>query len=177
MPRFRTSPRRIGSSRRKTAWESGPKNSLENLVSSTTVVWDTGSQALTDGLTLIRVRGEFVITMRLATAVGDGFENFAVGMCMVSENAFGVGVTAVPAPITDSGWDGWLYHSQHGHITALSTTEEHRVTGARAITIDSKAMRKMKNTDVLMGVVQLGTEVGTASVDFSARTRLLFKLP
>ena len=116
------------------------------------------------------------MTMRLATAVGDGFENFAMGMCVVSENAFGVGVTAIPAPITDIQWDGWIWHSSHGHITSLSTTEEHRITGARIIPIDSKAMRKLKNTDVLVGVVQLGTEIGTATVDFSARTRLLVKI-
>ena len=177
MSRSFRSQRNIGSLRRKTAWELGPKNSLENLASSTTVLWDTAGQALTDGLTIVRIRGEAVITMRLATAVGDGFENFAMGICIVSENAFGVGVTVVPSPITDMAWDGWMYHSSHGHITSLSTTEEHRVTGARVIPIDTKAMRKIRNTDVICGVLQMGTEVGTATVDFSARTRLLLKLP
>jgi len=162
-------------SRRLTSWSAGPKSSLINVASTAAILWDTGAQALVDGLTIVRTRGILVMTMRLATSVGDGFQNWAAGICVVSENAFNAGVASVPAPLTDISWDGWLWHHQGGHITSLETTEVHRPTGAIEVVIDSKAMRKIKNTDVQIGVLQMGTEIGTATVDFSARTRVLDK--
>ena len=101
----------------------------------------------------------------------------AIGICNVSENASGVGITAVPHPITDMSWDGWLYHALLGPLISLTTTEEGQ-TGLAMIRheIDSKAMRKLKAQDVTVGVVEVSTEIGTATMTFQARTRILDKL-
>ena len=174
--RFR-SPRTSSGVRRATAWSSGPRQIPVGLTAAGAQLWAVGSQSTLSGLTLIRVRGEFTAVLDVVTAIGDGFERIAVGMCIVSENAFDAGVTAVPSPITDIGWDGWLYHRLLGQFRGSSTTELGRSPmEAVRIEMDSKAMRKFKQTDVLIGVVELAPETGAATLTFSATTRLLTKL-
>ena len=171
--------RAIGSSsRRKTAWSAGPSETTAELTAAGAFIWTLGSQALVDGLTQVRVRGEYNVFLPVVTTIGDGYLSMAVGLCIVSENAFGVGITAVPTPFTDMGWDGWLFHRLHSQIIGLSTTELGVApTEAFRIELDSKAMRKIRATDVLIGVGELGTEVGAATLAFSAQTRVLDKLP
>ncbi len=158
MPRsrgFQTRP--IRSNRRKTGWFEGPFHDISSLVSAGSTVWLTGQTATDDGLTLVRLRGEACLSLRLATAVGDGFDGFAMGICIVTGNAAGVGITAIPKPLTDIDWDGWIWHQLGGHITGLETTEVQRGFHALRIPIDSKAMRKFKASDVIVGVVQMDT--------------------
>ncbi len=126
---------------------------------------------------MVRMHGEFTLVQALATSAGDGFQSFAVGVCIVTENAVGIGITAIPHPLTDIGWDGWWYHSVHAAVTSLETTEVARgPSSALRVPFETKSMRKLKETDVIVGVVELGTEIGTASVDFTARSRILVKL-
>ena len=42
--------------------------------------------------------------------------------------------------------------------------------------IDSKAMRKWGDNEILVGVVEVESEVGTVSIRVAANTRLLLKL-
>ena len=167
-----------GSNRRRTGWFAGPSQDVVSLSDAGVTLWNVGQQAVDDGLTLVRVRGEVVLNLTQVTTIGDGFEAFAFGLCIVSENAFGIGVSAVPAPLTDIAWDGWLVHSVHGHMTGQETTEVSRFPlEAIRVPIDSKAMRKFRATDTLVGVIQVGTEIGAAALRLSARTRMLVKLP
>ena len=68
-------------------------------------------------------------------------------------------------------------YTRRAPALAASVTESFRgpMEGVR-VEIDSRAMRKTKTTDILIGVVELGTEVGVATIEFSAITRLLDKL-
>jgi len=173
-------PRTGGSSRRRTDWSGGPRTGAaltataagNNLVS-------TGSQVLSEGMTLIRFRGEFVAWLESVGSVGDGFSRWAVGVCNVTENAFGIGVTAVPDPVVDAAWDGWLYHRNLGPIIGLSVTESEN-TGPLSqvrMEVDSKAMRKQRNTDFTIACVSFQDEVGVATVAFGFQSRILDKLP
>ena len=173
--RFRPS---VGSSRRKVSWSAGPSQiDTVALTGAGATIWSAGSQALLDDLTLVRVRGEYTIVQTLATNVGDGYDQIGLGMCIVSENAFGVGITAVPHPIADLSWDGWLWHNLLSSFRGASTTEVGRAPmEAVRGEIDSKAMRKTHQSDVLIGVIELGTEVGTANLQFGAVSRVLDKL-
>jgi len=140
-------------------------------------VWSLGQAAGSDGLTLVRIRGEVLLFIEAATSVGDGFIQYALGICDVSENAAGIGVTAIPAPLTDVAWDGWIWHHSGAGIISLTTTEEGNTgTAVIRIPIDNKAMRKTPATNVLVGVIELGTEVGAPIVRMSANTRILDKL-
>ena len=173
----RFTPRGRTTSRRRTSWVVGPGSSILTLSGAGATLWNVGAQSLQDGITIVRIRGEVFLEQVTATSVGDGFQAYTLGLCIVNENAFGIGVTAVPAPVTDISWDGWIWHHSGAAIDSLETTEVARGPGsAIRIPIDTKAMRKFKSTDVLIGVVEMGTEVGTANVQLTAASRVLVKL-
>ncbi len=168
--------RRTGNTRRLTSWASGPLG-ITSLTAAGSAIIPTGSQAVENGLTLVRTRGELLVYLTTATSVLDGFSQVAAGICVVTENAFGIGATAVPAPFTDVGWDGWLWYWT-GTLKSVSTTLVNGLGLAVArVPIDSKAMRKFKATDVQIGVVEVAAEVGTAAARFEMVTRSLVKLP
>jgi len=83
----------------------------------------------------------------------------AVGLCVVSDQAVGVGVTAVPTPITDLDSDLWFAHQ-----ILLSSFQFLDATGisapaGSAYTMDSKAMRKV-NDDQQIIIVQENSTAG-----------------
>ena len=175
-----TRGRGVVSSRRKTGWNEGPFSTILSLAAAGSTAWSTGQQSLLDGQTIVRLRGEFSYSIVAAASANDGFDAMAVGVCIISENAQGIGVTATPQPLSDIGWDGWLYHRLVTGIKALTTdageTWGNAGSAQGRVEIDSKAMRKFRATDVIVGVVEMGTEVGAATVHFHARTRMLFKV-
>ena len=167
-----------GGSRRKTAWGVGPQEPGASISTAGLTLWQLGSQALADGLTVARVRGELMVNQTATTTIGDGFRSVVHGICIVSENAFGIGITAVPTPLTDMAWDGWLWHHMEAGTRGFSVTEL-GVTPSESyrVVIDSKVMRKTRASDVLIGVTEVGTEVGTATLVLQAITRVLDLIP
>ena len=125
------------------------------------------------------MRGEILLALATVDAALSGFNRIGIGMAVVSENAAGAGSTAVPAPITDIGWNGWLWHWT-GALTANSSATTDVATspaGIVRIPVDSKAMRKFKNMDILICVIEADDEVGTATANMTVNTRILVKLP
>ena len=174
MPRTSTSRfRSRGATRRKTSWQVGPTtNGIETLTATGSLLVNLQSQVATDGLTLVRIRGQWDLFLEASAAVAQGYHG-AIGLCFVSENAGGIGITAVPTPITDEAWDGWVWHHYFSLFRGLDPGANG--SGMIQIPIDSKSMRKEKATDLLVAVIQ-ATEIGTAILDFSMRTRILVKL-
>jgi len=169
--------RRSGSTRRQTSWDAGPFGSL-SLTAAGSAIFTTGAQAVGDGLTLVRTRGELLLTISAISAAGDGWPRLAAGICIVSENAFGVGgAPSVPAPLTDIAWDGWLWHYVGSVIGQVSGNFGTDGSQTIRIPIDSKAMRRIKSTDIQIGVIELGTETGTATLLADLNTRILDKIP
>ena len=151
---------------------------MTTLTAAGAVLWATGAQALSDGLTVVRVRGQYTLSLRVVTTIFDGFARWGMGICIVAENAFDAGVGSVPSPLSDIAWNGWMYHNLGGALTGFSTTETGRgPMEAVRVDIDTKAMRKTRSSDIVVGVLELGTEVGAATVGFAAETRMLVKLP
>ena len=182
---FRTT--RGVSQRRKSSWEigvqTGTDGSLQTITASSAI---TGSGALSivdDGLTLVRTRGFMNLFLTAASGVGEGFTG-AVGICRTTLAAVAVGVTAIPTPITEESWDGWLWHRYFscfsaGVIAAAAALDNglvHPNSASLNIEVDSKAMRKTANLDAIVLVLEC-TEVGTATMRWSMNTRMLFKLP
>ena len=180
MPRSRQfgSTRPGRGNRRLTDWAAGPFSAPQDLSAAGPSLWDTAQSPLIPGLTVVRVRGEFTIVLNAITTVGDGFNNFAVGIGVASLAAFTAGVASLPTPLTEIEWPGWLWHSSHGELQGMSITESGQspLEALRGV-IDSKAMRKLRTDEVIFGAIEMGTEVGTAVASFSARTRMLVKLP
>ena len=163
--------------RRSTTWELGPFG-VRAFSAGTPLLVPTNAQALIDGLTIVRVRGEMLLQLATIDASLSGFSRIGVGMCVVTENAFNGGSTTVPAPIADIGWNGWLWHWT-GTITGTSSATTDVATspaGIVRVPIDSKAMRIFKNTDVLIGVIEAEDEVGVATANMMFNTRVLVKL-
>jgi len=112
-----------------------------------------------------------------ANAVSDGFHG-AIGIGVVTDDAFGVGVSAVPDPLDEMEWDGWLWHSFFDIHTAASPLDD----GVNAATvgwqkdIDSKAMRKLNLGDTIFAIAEV-TMGGTAVMQLFLDTRVLLKLP
>ena len=160
---------------RQTTWVLGPFNFTPAVTGTGSSVSGTASQALVDGLTLVRVRGSVAIDLSDVPILGTNSFNLAMGLAIVSENAAGIGATAIPDPLVDAGWDGWFWHWMGIAGTAPGVTAA--ANGVQYVEIDSKAMRKWKNTDVMVAVI--GTfEIGTAGSLITAwNTRLLVKLP
>jgi len=178
--RLRRFPAISRGTRRKTSWGVGPRQlNLPSITANGSFMWEAGAQTSLDGITLVRLRGSAVFWLEVVTAIGDGFTEVGLGFCNIPENAFDVGVTAVPTPLTDIGWDGWLYHKLLSPIFGLSVTESDNrgPLGQVRVDIDSKAMRKTRASDLIIGVVEVAAEVGTATLQFVGETRILDKLP
>ena len=172
-PRHSLSRRTGGSSRRRTEWFDGVNSTaVQNVVAIV-----SNAVTINEALTLVRIRGEMNIWVILATAIGDGFTTIDAGIGIASFDAVAAGVTSLPSPGTDKDWGGWVWHHSGGAIVGLETTEVGRFPiGARTIPIDTKAMRKLSPNESIFGSVALSTEVGTAAVNFTMNTRILFKL-
>ena len=76
-----------------------------------------------------------------------------------------------------------MWHSLHTLLSMdaiAAATVSHSATfpllSVVRMTIDSKAMRKFKETDVLVGVIETADEIGTSVLKANMNVRLLSKL-
>jgi len=179
MPRSRglRSTRTSVPSRRKASWDEGPFGRAQ-VTSNVLTIIPTGQAAGQDGLTIVRIRGELLLALSTVTAALDGFRRCACGIGIFDTKAFsGVGVTAMPGPLTEMDWNGWLWHWT-GAVTGMSTTTDgNGGSSAARIVIDTKAMRKIGLQEVVGAVFETSDEVGTAVLEVYMSTRMLAKLP
>ena len=165
-------------SRRKTDWREGPGSTDGTIVAlsaSGSAVLGTGIGVNSGELTLVRTRGFFAGYLGSATAVQDGYWG-ALGIGITTVQAFtDVGITALPIPFDDVEWDGWLYHRYFSAVAGASGSVE----DDRAFTrfeIDSKAMRKLSDNEVIFAVVQV-VENTSVTLEIQFASCMLFKLP
>ena len=162
--------------RRSSAWEEGPGGvTAQAFSASGTIVLGAGITPVIPGLTLVRLRGHLEIVLEAAANIGEGFSG-ALGVGIVSADAFAIGVTAIPNPIDDQSWGGWIYH-RHWSLHATTATIADGVnTGRIGIEVDSKAMRKFGLNELIFASMQV-TEVGTSQIEAFFDSRVLVKLP
>ncbi len=168
--RTRSFGRTVGS-KRQTEWISlAFSNIASSAVGST--LYGIGFTPVVSGLTLIRLRGELIVSS-LLNAATDAMQ-MATGVMLVSEEAFAAGVASIPSPITDID-DDWLWHQWHsvqsGTLGAPGQGTEYRFP------IDNKAMRRFPGGKVLVAVTEVILEDGTVVVDTILNMRGLIKLP
>ena len=167
----------VRTSHRQTGWELGPGSEAGtplSLSASSSGIIGSGVAPVVDGLTIVRTRGEMLFYLDSATADNDGFL-VAVGIGIVTADAFAIGATAVPSPLSDADWDGWLFYDfRHvfAEVAAIDTAD--RGWTARLV-IDSKAMRRIGVNDVVFMTAE-GAETGTSVVRCYGISRMLFKL-
>jgi len=164
--------------RRRTGWEEGPFTSILTLTGAGSSAWSTGQQPTSDGNTIGRIRGQFTLALTAGSSALDGFQKAAIGIGIVTAQAFATGISAMPTPLTDIEWEGWMFHKLETNLYVPAATEDFSSGPAtvRVVDIDTKAMRKIGADEVLFGAVELGTEVGAATATFVAHTRMLVLL-
>ena len=177
-------PARSRSLRRKTSWALGPGGtSVLVITASQSSILGAGSQPLVDGLTMVRLRGELLLRLSLASAVTGGFTGaFGVGLSTVA--AFAIGVTALQTPLTDEDWDGWLYHRYFAlgpggvidNSAAADADQVNATSAALRLEVDSKAMRKIPEGTNIFAAIEV-VEFGTATMEADFNSRILVKIP
>ena len=102
--------------------------------------------------TLVRTRGHLVVEMLTSGGVTNQVTG-AVGMIVASQDAFSVGVTALPGPLSDIENDWFVYEP-----FALATESANPPVDSRVSHVmrqfDSRGMRKLKNGETLVMVIE-----------------------
>ena len=165
---------RSGVARRESLWF--PIGDTTNTITSgsTAVLFNglTTTLLALRPFTIVRTRGVFnVVSDQQAV----GIENYGAsfGMCVVSDQALAIGVTAVPTPETDKDSDLWfVFESQTGVIKSGGTNVES--VELRSTEFDSKAMRKIEEGQDLAFVIE--TMSISSGVIIQKSGRVLIKL-
>jgi len=168
-------------SKRTVTWDAGPSSTIVSVTGASKNLFTTGIALNAEAeTTIVRTRGEIFMQLDLVTAAGDGF-NGAVGLGIVTSDAFGAGTAAVPGPFGDPSWDGWFFH-QYWTLRGIAAQSQgadvpiNAPGGTLRIPIDSKAMRKFKSNETIFGMIEVAVETGTAGLIFRGDTRQLHKL-
>ena len=163
--------------RRPVSWAVGPQDAGGTISTSGKTIWSSSiSESVADEKTIVRIRGGGRILLKTAAAAGDGFL-VALGICVAESVAATLGVTALPGPLTDSDWDGWMWHKVLfcQSVTATIADGVNASSASVQYDIDSKAMRKWdQGAQLVIGMIET-TELGTASMEHNASSRMLLK--
>ncbi len=162
----------VRAARRQSSWEEGPGGGgVTSRTSSGVAIIGAGLTFLADGDTLVRLRGNLVLRNASGAGATDSFVGaFAIGITTAS--AFAIGVTAVPTPLTEQDWDGWIYWVQYSVFGADLSAP----AAIQRETIDTRAMRKLRQDDVIYGAVE-DVETGAMTMQVTFDSRILRKLP
>jgi len=128
------------------------------------------------GGTIIRTRGAFGAVPATITTDVEAFG--AIGVGIVSGEAFDAGIASLPSPIAEGEDSRWLYHrywNTMARVDDFSAGNATNIGFGASFEIDSKAMRKIGQNDVLVEVIEAGAGLVSARVYWNERH--LFKLP
>ena len=163
--------------RRRTTWEAGVGGTAAQGITAPSVGFlGLAVSGLMEGLTLLRTRGLFQAVLLSAVAAGDGFQG-AWGIGRATDAAVLAGIGSVPTPITEQGWEGWLYWEAISIHAGFAGANDRNWDGSsqRSI-VDSKAMRKLDFDSTFYAAFEV-VEVGDATASLFLETRMLLALP
>jgi len=161
-------------SKRLTDWGFGV-DMLDQSISATGKILGTTSLTIGQTSTIVRIRGLLHVMITAASGIDEGYLG-AAGIALVNTDAFGVGITAIPGPLTDAHWDNWMWHSFFDvrSITATIGDGVNSQSVSQRLIIDSKAMRKWDPAETLVLMVE-GVESGTSILRVNGDSRILVK--
>ena len=104
--------------------------------------------------TIIRTRGSVYVGSDQSAA--DEVQVGGLGLTFVSETAQAAGVASLPGPITQFGWEGWLWYQMFAQLGTRNTGGGTitRLSGGQVYEVDSKAMRKFTSDQSLVLVAE-----------------------
>ena len=165
-----------GSRRRRTGWEPGPFTTSLSLTAAGKTAWSTTQEFLEDGLTVARIRGSLSLTVSSVGSRFDHFDAIAFGIGIASVQAIGIGATALPGPLSEIDWEGWIYHTIQSGMRGTALSPLGDAAGFVRVDIDTKAMRKVGTNQAIFGMVEAEVETGVVDVRVEGRTRMLLML-
>ncbi len=155
-----------GIGRQRKHWEGTIPTPLA-LTAAGTFIWS--SLGINSPVTILRCIGELLINLDETSVAGDEVQ-ITAGIAIVSADAFSVGASALPDPEEDPEFD-WLWW--YPTFLAAPDASESSHSGASRIRVDSKAMRKVKPSQNLIGVVQYKDITGLPAVQVNGMFRVL----
>ena len=170
--------RRFAPVRRKrpTFWQAAAFNMSATTGASvvSTIVTEAALEN-TPSSTLIRIRGQLLCTVISSAAVPSS-THVAIGIKLVSAAAL-AGV-AVPSPFADEGSD-WIWWNIVPLVLltggSVASPNGDGLNSNARIEIDSKAMRKVTQNEVLVIVAENVVSESTTTVGIDGGVRVLFK--
>ena len=123
-------------------------------------------------VTLVRTRGQWHIRLASFPGAGISIMRAAMGLIVVSTDAFAIGVTALPGPLSDPEND-WIVWSPSA-LSFPGSVGEGFILDAR-MDFDSRGMRKLKLGDVLAVMFEITSDVAGGSLDIAYLFRQQFK--
>ena len=139
---------RLGSPR-KSVWI-GLQPAADTVAGGSTLVASLNAAALALRPFTI-VRTHLTLMVRSDQSVAPENQTGAWGNAVVSDQAVGVGITALPLPETDIGSSFWFAHQM---LLASESTLTDRSQPAQIYEVDSKAMRKVEVGEDLVFVLE-----------------------
>ena len=127
------------------------------------------SEGFTSKNTIVRMRGQVSVKPEVLAADVDIVG--ALGVGIVSTDAFGAGAASVPGPFLQADWPGWfVWRSFSYHFEFQDATGIHYPMWD--FEVDSKAMRKVSQNETV--VIMAESQVGAFRI--STPLRMLVKL-
>ena len=173
--------RAIQSLRRKTAWSQGPGGTTNTPITANGSTFLGSSVVATvEGVTVIRIRGELLMYLSLATSSNDGYRG-AVGIGIATLAAVTAGVASVPTPITEEDAENWLWHRYFScnspvPFSAGAAQDGPDIATSLRVEVDTRAMRKFPSEMAIYAIIEV-VETGVATLNVSLNSRALAKLP
>ena len=130
-------------------------------------------QLTANAATLVRTRGELSVRVA-AAAAGNSITRGAMGMIVASTDAATIGVTAVPGPLSDAtnDWFVWVPFTLM-HDSVLTEFDSKFVA---TVPFDSRGMRKMKNGEAVVIVLEVESDLSGSAIDSAFVARVQTKL-
>ena len=128
------------------------------------------------GVTIMRMMGEYGLSLSAAPTAVDQIL-IAVGLGVISTDAFNLGATAVPDPAGEPEYP-WLYWAQHSFEFSTASLDPNAAIANLRHSFDVKSMRKMGAGQSLAWIAQYVNVIGNPSVRLHiGQTRMLLALP
>ena len=120
--------------------------------------------------TVVRARGYLTVSAGASNASLNA--QGAFGMCIVNGEAFDAGAAAIISPWTEAFDDRWFYHTYWSWDLLRTAAGENIYSGFQHV-IDSKAMRKFENGDVIVWMIE---NASADPAEFQVNIRTLLKV-
>ena len=154
--------------KRVNAWVASADQGGQSLASNASAIMQ--SNATLGGTTIVRTRG--LLLVRPQGFGADLDMQGALGIGIVSDQAFAAGAGSVPGPWTDADWDGWFVWQPWALRVEFSDATGVLVPANVNWEIDSKAMRKVQFNETVVIVAE--SQAGAVIIE--TPFRMLIKL-